>query len=82
MIFLTSVTTVTAVTFFYILSTSRKSNLTHLTTNVMISGQHYVILAMLCGEVASFLFGGEVALFLLLRGGAILCLERLQDFCV
>ena len=53
MIFLTTVPTVTAVTTIkkekkvYFLSTFRKSNLRHLTTNEMFSGQRFAILAML-----------------------------------
>ena len=50
MIFLTTATTVTAVTtvllfFFYFLITFGKKYLTHLTTNVMFSGQRFAILA-------------------------------------
>ena len=66
--FFTVVTAVTAVTvvtvertimqtfhkkIFSVLCTLGKSNLTHLTTDVMFSGQRFVILAMF--------FGGEVA---------------------
>ena len=49
MIFLTTVTTVADVTtiiFFYLLSTFGKSNLTHLTTDVMFSGQCFALFAM------------------------------------
>ena len=35
----------------YFLSTFGKSNLTHLTTDVMFSGQHFAILAMFCTTV-------------------------------
>ena len=45
-IFFTSVTTVTTVFFFYFLSTFGKSNLTHLTTDVMFSGQPFAMVAM------------------------------------
>ena len=46
--------------FFYFLSTFGKNNLTHLTTNVMFSGQCFAILAMF--------FFWEVEWFCLLRG--------------
>ena len=51
--------------FFYFLSTFRKCNLTHLTTDVMFSGQSFVILAMF-GEifVTSLQIFEEVACFL------------------
>ena len=50
MIFLTTVPTVTAVTIVqskevYFLSTFRKSNLTHLTIDVIFAGQRFTILA-------------------------------------
>ena len=46
------------------LSTFRKSNLTHLTTNGMFSGQRFAIFAKQ----------------IWLRGCVILCVERLRDF--
>ena len=66
--------------FLNLISTFGKSNLTHLTTDVMFSGQRFAILAMFCWEVAWFLFV-QVAQFSLTRV-CIFFLERLRDFLV
>ena len=54
--------------FFYFLCTFGKSNLKHLTTNVIFSGQRFAILTMFfSGQVAWFLFCSEVAGFCVWR---------------
>ena len=78
-VFLTTVTTVTAVTsfFFYFLSTFGKSNLTHLTNNVMFSGQRFAILTVFFVRRGCMIFScpQEVAWF-------CCCPERLPDLFV
>ena len=70
--FLTTVTIVKKNTF-------GNSNLTHLTTDVMFSGQHFAILVIfLWGGYMIFLWRGSM--IFLLRGCVILFVERLRDY--
>ena len=55
------------------LSTFGKSDLTHLTTNVIFSGQPFAIIAMFGEEVAFFV--ERLRDFLLLRASMILCVK-------
>ena len=54
------------------------SNLAHLPTDVMFSGQQFAILAMFLWICCMIFFSGQVAWFFCV----ILCVERLRDFCV
>ena len=67
--------------FFFFLSTFGKSNLTHLTANVMSSGQHFAILPMFCWEVAWF-FLEILCNFFEERMHDCFVVERLRDFWV
>ena len=75
--------------FLYFLSTFGKSNLTHLTKDVLFSGQRFAILAKFFGEVAQFshlltrvpdfFLCGEVACFFY-GGRMIFCVEVTKNF--